>query len=203
LALPNIQLGAFTLSNVSFGAIVDLPFTGDPMSVKFNFCQKQQPFTLTISLLGGGGFFAVAFDMHGLLSLEAALEFGASASLDLGVASGSVSVMGGVYYGMTLNNGVQTSELCGYVKMNGSLSVLGLITASVEFDLTLAADLSGNKVTRIWGEATLTIQVSVFMFSTSVQLQVEREFAGADADPTFEQMVSQNDWQTYCGAFAA
>ncbi|HEV3327043.1 MAG TPA: hypothetical protein VG052_15620 [Puia sp.] len=203
LALPNIQLGAFTLSNVSFGAIVDLPFTGDPMSVKFNFCQKQQPFTLTISLLGGGGFFAVAFDMHGLLSLEAALEFGAAASLDLGVASGSVSVMGGVYYGMSLNNGIQTSELSGYVKMNGSLSVLGLITASVEFDLTLAADLSGNKVTRVWGEATLTIQVSVFMFSTSVQLQVEREFAGADADPTFEQMVSQNDWQTYCGAFAA
>jgi len=203
LALPNIQLGAFTLTNVSFGAIVDLPFTGDPMSVKFNFCQKQQPFTLTISLLGGGGFFAVAFDMHGLLSLEAALEFGAAASLDLGVASGSVSVMGGVYYGMSLSNGIQTSELSGYVRMNGSLSVLGLITASVEFDLTLAADLSGNKVTRIWGEATLTIQVSVFMFSTSVQLQVEREFAGADADPTFEQMVSQSDWQTYCGAFAA
>ncbi|HTR29754.1 MAG TPA: hypothetical protein VMH27_10825 [Puia sp.] len=203
LALPNIQLGLFTLSNVSFGAVVDLPFTGDPMSLKFNFCQKQQPFTLTVSLLGGGGFFAVAFDMHGLLSLEAALEFGASASLDLGVASGSVSVMGGVYYGMTLSNGIQTSELSGYVKMNGSLSVLGLITASVEFDLTLAADLSGNKVRRVWGEASLTIQVSVFMFSTSVQLQIEREFSGADADPTFEQMVSQNDWLTYCGAFAA
>jgi len=203
LALPNIQLGAFTLSNVSFGAVVDLPFTGDPMSVKFNFCQKQQPFTLTISLLGGGGFFAVAFDMHGLLSLEASLEFGAAASLDLGVASGSVSVMGGVYYGMTLSNGIQTSELSGFVKMNGSLSVLGLITASVEFDLTLSADLSGNKVKRVWGEASLTISVSVFMFSTSVQLQVEREFAGADADPTFEQMVSQNDWLTYCGAFAA
>jgi len=203
LALPNIQLGAFTLSNVSFGAMVDLPFTGDPMSVQFNFCQKQQPFTLTISLLGGGGFFAVAFDMHGLTSLEASLEFGASASLDLGVASGSVSVMGGVYYGMTISNGVTTSELSGFVKMNGSLSVLGLITASVEFDLTLAADLSGNKVTRVWGEASLTIQVSVFMFSTSVQLQVEREFAGADADPTFGQMVSQSDWQTYCGAFAA
>jgi hypothetical protein len=34
-------------------------------------------------------------------------------------------------------------------------------------------------------------------------LQVEREFAGADADPTFEQMVSQADWMNYCGAFAA
>lgn len=203
LALPNIQLGAFTLSNVSFGAMVELPFTGDPMTVSFNFCQKQQPFTLTISLLGGGGFFAVAFDMHGLQSLEASLEFGAAASLDLGVASGSVSVMGGIYYGMTISNGIQTSELTGFVKMNGSLSVLGLITASVEFDLTLAADLSGNKVSRVWGEASLTIQVSVFMFSTSVQLQVEREFAGADADPTFGQMVSQSDWLTYCGTFAA
>ena len=80
LALPNIQLGLFTLSNVSFGAMVSLPFTGDPMSLQFNFCQKQQPFTLTVSLLGGGGFFAIAFDMHGLLSLEAALEFGAEKS---------------------------------------------------------------------------------------------------------------------------
>ena len=198
LALPNIQLGLFTLSNVSFGAMVNLPFTGDPMSLQFNFCQKQQPFTLTVSLLGGGGFFAIAFDMHGLLSLEAALEFGAAASLDLGVASGSISVMGGVYYGMSLANGTETSELSGYVRMNGSLSVLGLITVSVQFLLTLAADISSGKVTRIWGQASLTVQVEVFMFSTSVNLQIEREFPGAGADPTFEQTISAADWQTYC-----
>ena len=203
LALPNIQLGLFTLSNVSFGAMVSLPFTGDPMSLQFNFCQKQQPFTLTVSLLGGGGFFAIAFDMHGLLSLEAALEFGAAASLDLGVASGSISVMGGVYYGMSLANGTETSELSGYVRMNGSLSVLGLITVSVQFLLTLAADISSGKVTRIWGQASLTVQVEVFMFSTSVNLQIEREFPGAGADPTFEQTISAADWQTYCQSFAA
>ena len=31
---------------------------------------------------------------------------------------------------------------------------------------------------------------------------VHRELQGADADPKFAEMIDQDDWQTYCLAFA-
>ncbi|HEX2629579.1 MAG TPA: hypothetical protein VHM26_11215, partial [Chitinophagaceae bacterium] len=131
LALPDIQLGAFTLRHINLGAAITLPFTGAPMSIRFNFCEKQQPFTLTVSGLGGGGFFAIEFDMNGLRALEAALEFGAAVSINLGVASGAVSIMGGIYFLLSINETTKEKEyrLEGYVRVNGALCVLGLITA--------------------------------------------------------------------------
>ncbi len=207
LALPNIQLGAFTLSNINLGAEINLPFNGDPLTLRFNFCEKQQPFTLTISALGGGGFFAIEFDMKGLRSLEAALEFGACASIDLGVASGAVSIMGGIYFKMSVSGETKTYELEGYVRINGALSVLGLITASIEFLLTLAAEMKDvggqQKVARVWGEASLKIKIEIFMFSKTVKLKTSRQFAGAGADPTFTMMISEGEWADYCDSFAA
>lgn len=207
LALPDIQLGAFTLSHINLGAEIKLPFNGDPLTMRFNFCEKQQPFTLTISALGGGGFFAIEFDMQGLRSLEAALEFGAAASIDLGVASGAVSIMGGIYFKMSVSGETKTYELEGYVRINGALSVLGLITASIEFLLTLAAEMKDvggqQKVARVWGEASLKIKIEIFMFSKTVSLKTSRQFAGAGADPTFTMMISEGDWAAYCDSFAA
>lgn len=203
LALPDLQLGAFTLSHVVLGASISLPFDGSPLALRFNFCEKQQPFTLTVMGLGGGGFLALEFDMHGVRELEAALEFGAAVSINLGVASGAVSIMGGVYYKMTMDNGVKSYELEGYVRINGALSVLGLITASVEFMLSLVADMSGGKVSRVWGEASLKIKIELFMFSKTVTLKTQRQFAGAGADPTFTMMISEGEWEQYCNSFAA
>ena len=203
LALPDIQLGVFTLRNISLGASVRLPFDGSPLALRFNFCEKQQPFTLTVSALGGGGFFAIEFDMKGLRSLEAALEFGAAVSLELGVASGAVSVMGGIYFRMVTSDGVNDYVLEGYLRINGALSVLGLITVSVEFMMSLVAVMENDKVTKVWGEAKLRVKVEVFLFSKTVTLHVQREFAGAGADPTFAMLISDDEWQQYCEAFAA
>jgi hypothetical protein len=203
LALPDIQLGVFTLRNISLGASVRLPFDGSPMALRFNFCEKQQPFTLTVSALGGGGFFSIEFDMKGLRSLEAALEFGAAVSLELGVASGAVSVMGGIYFRMVTTDGVNDYVLEGYLRINGALSVLGLITVSVEFMMNLVAVMENDKVTKVWGEARLRVKVEVFLFSKTVTLHVQREFAGAGADPTFAMLISDDEWQQYCEAFAA
>jgi hypothetical protein len=208
LALPDVQLGAFTLRNINLGASVSLSFTGGPLIMRFNFCEKHQPFTLTVSALGGGGFFAMEFDVKGLRTLEAALEFGAAASINLGVASGAVSIMGGVYFKITKKeDDGKEINIEGYVRINGALSVLGLITASLEFLLTLTANLEmvngKNKVTKVWGKATLKIKIEIFMFSKTVTLQTSREFAGAGADPTFAMLISENEWKQYCDAFAA
>lgn len=198
LAVPDLSLGAFMLRNISLGAAVNLPFTGSPMSLRFNFCERHQPFTLTVSALGGGGFFGLELDLKGLRSLEAALEFGAAVALNLGVASGAVSVMAGIYFKMTVENGNSVTSLTGYVRINGALSVLGLITVSVMFYLGLEYNVTTGKA---WGEATLKVKVEVLFFSKTVALTTRREFAGAGADPTFGMMVSKDDWNTYWDAF--
>lgn len=208
LGLPDVQLGIFTLRHITLGAAVRLPFDGSPLSLRFNFCERQQPFTLTVSALGGGGFFAIEFDMKGLKSLEAALEFGAAVSLNLGVASGAVSVMGGIYFKMEVEQNGKTITLSGYVRVNGALSVLGLITVSVEFLLSLNAEMKPaangeSKVSRMWGEATLKVKIEILFFSKTVKLKVQREFAGAGADPTFGMLISENEWLQYCDTFAA
>ncbi len=208
LALPDVQLGAFTLRNINLGASVNLSFTGGPLIMRFNFCEKHQPFQLTVSALGGGGFLALEFDVKGLRTLEAALEFGAAASINLGVASGAVSIMGGVYFKITKKDDDGKEIIIeGYVRINGALSVLGLITVSLEFLLTLTANLETindkEKVTKVWGKATLKIKIEIFFFSKTVKLETSREFAGAGADPTFTMLVSEKDWLEYCDTFAA
>ncbi len=200
LSVPDVSLGAFMLRNISLGAAVNLPFTGAPMSLRFNFCERHQPFTLTVSALGGGGFFGLELDLKGLRSIEAALEFGAAVGLNLGVASGAVSVMAGIYFKMTVVNGQNMTELTGYVRINGALCVLGLITVSVMFYLGLTYNVSTGKA---WGEAILMVKVEVLFFSKTVSLTTRREFAGSGADPTFGMMIDEVDWKNYCDAFAA
>ncbi len=211
--LPNVSIGVFNLSNLSLGAGFTVPFIGQPLSVRFNFCTREQPFNLTVSLFGGGGFFGVTLDPHGVQILEAAFEFGASISIDFGVASGGVHVMAGIYFRMEK----YACSLTGYFRLGGHVSVLGLISASLELYLALAYEFESGKCA---GKAQLTIEVEVFMFSTSVTISCERKFAGANGDPSFRDLMGVNaalalseelatiddhtvyPWREYCEAFA-
>lgn len=200
LGLPSVVVGICSLQNISFGAGFNLPFTGQPPSVRFNFAERQNPFTVTVSMFGGGGFVAITLDTGGLRELEAALEFGAQISINLGVASGGVYVKGGFYFHWK----EQPDRLVyfeGYIEMGGHLSVLCLITVSLVFHLALAYEKTGGK-TRLFGQASLKVEIEILFFSTSVTVKVERQFAGSDGDPTFAQLVDQSAWNQYCAAFA-
>ena len=200
LDLPGLQMGAFTLSNLGIGAEVNLPFSGAPLTIGFRFCERHQPFTLTISCLGGGGFFGFELDLHGIRQIEAALEFGAAVSLNFGVASGNVSVMAGIYFKMILVDEQNSTQLTGYVRINGSVSVLGLITASIELYMELSYLIDSDKA---FGEASLKIKVEVLFFSKTVTIRAQRSFAGSGDDPNFQMAITQDDWLEYCSAFAA
>jgi hypothetical protein len=199
-ALPNLQLGAFTLANISIGAEVNLPFTGGPLTMAFRFCERHQPFTLTYACLGGGGFFGLEVDLQGIRQIEAAFELGAAASVNFGVASGAVSIMAGIYFKMTFESGQNSTQLTGYIRINGAVSVLGLITASIELYMALTYLIDKNKA---YGEASLKIKVEVLFFSKTVTIQTQRTFAGSGNDPNFGAAILPADWATYCEAFAA
>jgi hypothetical protein len=202
ISLPTVSVGVFSLSNMSLGAGFMLPFDSRPAQVKFNFCDRQHPFSLTVSFLGGGGFFAIGISTRGVNEVEAALEFGAGVAIDLGVASGAVEIKAGVYFHwMEPIPDKGSVELAGYVRLHGELSVLGLISASLTFNLQIAY-LKANGESVVWGEATLEIEIEILFFSASVSVKCRREFGGSKSDPKFIDLVPDEDtWRTYCEAF--
>lgn len=200
-ALPPVAVGVFALRDVSLGAALTLPFLDGKPVFDFNVSERAHPFLLSVAIFGGGGFFHLQLDTAGIKQLEAALEFGATASLDIGVASGEVHIMAGIYFAMQRkeNSTELACVLSGYLRMGGSLSVLGLIKISVEFNLSFTYDGVRDKA---YGRATLTVQVEVLFFSTSVELTVERAFGGS-GDPTFGELMTTPDaWSDYALAFA-
>ena len=182
IALPNIAVGMFSLTNLSLGAGFSVPFIGQPLSVRFNFCTREQPFHLTVSMFGGGGFFGITIDPHGVQILEAALEFGAAIEVDFGVASGGVSVMAGIYFRMEQD----AASLTGYFRLAGHVEVLCIVSASLELYLELKYEFDTGKCA---GMAKLTIEISVFIFSGSVTITCRRKFSGSNGDPTFRQLM--------------
>ena len=207
LDIPSFGVGIFSLQNISLGAAVTIPFIGvEPARLRFNFCTRDNPFLLTISLFGGGGFFGIGVGLDGLDMMEAAFEFGGNFSLDIGVASGGVYVMAGIYFKVQKGPpppapAADSTLLTGFVRMGGGLEVLGLISVSVEFYMGLTYETVGSH-SKVYGDATLTVEVSVLFFSTSVSLSVHREFAGSD--PTIQDQISTADvWDEYLAAFAS
>ena len=195
--LPGIAVGVMSLTNVSFGAALNLPFTGDPVRFRFAFCERERPFQLTIYIFGGGGFFAIAVGLDGVEQIEASLEFGAAISIDIGVASGGVHLMAGIYY--SWKEAEHSALLEGYLRMGGELDVLGIVSMSLEFTMTLAYD-TGKDV--VWGEAKLVVEIEIAFFSESVEMSVRREL-GDPPRLMLEDMVAPAEWNAYWSAFAA
>jgi hypothetical protein len=205
ISLPPADVGVFSLKNIAFSAGLTIPFLDGKPTVDFAFARRENPFLLAISLLGGGGFFHIELDTSGIRMLEAAFEFGAVAALDIGVASGEVHIMAGIYFKMEKkkipdlgNAEVMVSLLTGYLRCGGKLCVLGIVSISVEFYLSFT--YVPEKAT---GRATLTVAVEIACFSKSVELTVERSFGSKGGDPTFAQLMETPElWASYAGAFA-
>jgi len=207
LDIPSFGVGIFSLQNISLGATVTIPFIGvEPARLRFNFCTRDSPFLLTIALFGGGGFFGIGVGLDGLDLMEAAFEFGGNFSLDIGVASGGVYVMAGIYFKVEKGPpppapAGDSTTLTGFVRMGGGLEVLGLVSISIEFYMGLTYEKVGS-TSKVYGDASLTVEVSVLFFSASVSLSVHREFGGSD--PTIQDQISTEDvWDEYIDAFAS
>ncbi|MFD5427367.1 hypothetical protein [Streptomyces sp. NPDC127084] len=231
LALPTLSFGVFGLNAMTLFAGLYLPFDGSPVRFKFALNSRQAPFSLTVSFLGGGGFFALEAGADGVEGLEAALEAGAGTSFDAaGVVSGHVEAKIGIYFGVrTVAAGDSTAqqvELSAYIRIGGRVEVLGLVSASLDCYLALTYY---SQPDRLVGEARVTISIDLGLFDTSVTFGVRRELAGGGSSTasapagattaraarslsraatastgvhSFADSYSQTDWSTYCATFA-
>ena len=211
LALPTLSTGVFLLQNLAISAAVTLPLTGGAVRARFQVSSRDDPFLVTVSLFGGGGFIALDVEGISIIGFEAQLEFGAATALNLGVASASVAVTVGIHFRLLEG----TVTLGGLFRAVGELDVLGVVTVSVEIYLALSYR-DGPAGSEAHGIARITIRVRVMFFSEAVTLTLERTFAtdiGArrsmrsgrsERSPTFDQTFPTVDpWRQRCAAFAA
>ncbi|WP_067540234.1 LysM peptidoglycan-binding domain-containing protein [Nocardia crassostreae] len=200
LALPSVAVGVFSLENISLAADCRIPFLGEAVTVGFGFCSKESPFRLTVMCIGGGGWVALRLSPAKMVVLEMGLEACASLNVDLGVASGSVSVSIGVYLRLEDKKG----QLTGYFRIRGEVDVLGLISASITLELSLTYQFDTGKLV---GRASLTVEVEVLFFSASVEITCERQLAGSKGDPAMLDIMpphagGQSMWNSYFDSFA-
>ena len=246
IAIPSVTVGVLTLSNMKFGAALRLPFTGDPVTLRINFCSRNDPFMGAVWIFGLTGFFAVEMNgKEGLALVEVQIEFGGMWAIDIGVASGSIKLVAGFYFKYVAEN--KAIELEGYIKVQGCVQVLGIVTISILVKLTLAYSSVDDVV---WGEALLQLKVEILFFEVSVEWKCRKELAGSshgasgsawlqEEEPLvrlvsdvgrphrtagrqaasgrnlgnrlrnrvqprkIREMVSEQDWNQYAGAFAA
>lgn len=209
LQIPDLAVGVFALSNIHVGAELSVPFIGESLEFRFFFATRENPFRLQVAFFAGGGFFALTVSPKGLKVIEAAFEFGAAVEMSFVVASGSLSVMAGIYFRLELQGDTQAVQLTGYFRARGEVDVLGLISAAIELYLELSYRSIGG-ASKAVGKASISIEVSVCFLSFSVSLSCEKQFAGSSGDPTFvdtmdryvdDRGLEQDPWAQYCEAF--
>jgi hypothetical protein len=200
LAIPTIPLGPIILQNLALSAALNLYFSDTPAGVTFGLSSRTDPFIVTYTVFGGGGYFAFTVDTKGDVSLEAALEFGGSAAIDLVIAKGVVQAMVGIRFELV----DKKARLTGYVRIYGCVEVLEVVAISVEFYMGLTYEVATQEAV---GEASVTVMVRVLAFSKSVTLHAKRRFSTKDrrqeiGEPV-EDVLSIDEWRDYCRAFAA
>ena len=195
VALPSIALGVLSFQNIAVSAALSLYFTGLPARMRFGLSTRENPFLISYSIFGGGGYLALSVDTAGELAVEASLEFGAVVTLSLVVATGTVQAMAGIRF--TMSPGV---ELAGYVAtFRLPRGYGGSSRISVCFLLELRYNETHKTAT---GRAVLVVMVRVLAFSKSVTLEVERSFSTDVAPRSFAENVSIEQWTEYCTSFA-
>jgi hypothetical protein len=199
LALPQIPLGMLMFNNIAMSAALHIPFSGAPARIRFGLSSRENPFDVTYSAIGGGGYFGIAFGLDGLERFECAVELGAYLSMDLGIASGSICIVAGILFELDIVQGTENVALTAYIRFSGKVSVLGLVGISLEIYLGLTFEPSPPKLTgRAWAE----LEVKVLFFSGSVRVEIERKISATQGDPSFADLFDQEHWDEYALAFA-
>ena len=117
--------------------------------------------------------------------------------MNLGMAAGSVSAMGGIHIQVA---GTEV-QLTGYFRIRGVVKALGIVSISIELYLGLAPSPSANNPKRLTGTAQIWVEIDLGLVSKDIRVEASKSFGGS-LDPPFAEMVDRPDWERYWAAFA-
>ena len=200
IGIEKVATGSFLLRNVLFRFAVEVPFNPNPVTVSLGFASRDNPFNLSVLAFGGGGYIDVQIGQTGLTRLEASMEFGAVVAVNFIVASAEVHALGGI---RLLRRG-NVFELEAFIRIGGSVEVLGLVSVSVE--LLIVLEYFPPPANCLSGHAKLVIEVDLTLFSESVTIDSgEWVLSGpaAAAAPALAAAADFEHLRVYYKAFAS
>ena len=172
IPVPDVQAGAFGMSNIRLTATLSLFFTPKfAIGLDFGIARKDAPFSLTIFILGGGGFLRVGSrytpeDRRFEGEVEVAITVSASLAIALGPIKGGVYV----YLGITALYRSGTGLAFGVLfVIRGEVNVLGIISACIVLMLQATYNPSTKELV---GIGRLSIRLKICWCFT---LEVEEE----------------------------
>jgi hypothetical protein len=182
--LPDLQAGAFGLSNLNLGFFFELSFISSAFTIStgLNVASRKAPFGLTVFILGGAGYFESDLSYTPQTGAIAAhVSIGVFAEASLAIALGPIR--GGVYayFGITVDyfgSNTQPSTLSFglLILFRGEVSLLGLITVSLCLSLEADYQTGGQLTGR--GRVSYSIKIGWF-FSIDVSADVSYTFGSS------------------------
>lgn len=183
LPFPDMSAGAFGISNLSLGCSFELDILPEfQIIVGANLGQQEAPFTLTIFILGGAGWFesnVTYTPSTGKLAADVSIGILASASLSisLGPISGGVFIYFGITAEYHTSGGLDLGIL---IMIQGRVSLLGIIDADIT--LLLEAEYTSDDGLIGRGEVDVSIKIC-WCFTLEVHKSVEFTFGSAGKSP--------------------
>jgi len=179
--VPAITMGAFNLQNLNIGSSVELSFRSEPIRFRTHFSTPESPFLISVGIYGGGGAVTVVTDIRRVVLFSASFTFGAFATLDLFIASGTASVLGGLTYtSSTVGSGDDVSTKIDYdffVHASGSVTAFGFITVGVDFYIVLVISQGPPSYSEGWVEVKYCVKIG--FFKKEFLLKYSRKFTGS------------------------
>ena len=182
LPLPDLNFGAFGISNLSLGCYFAIRYSGEfKLELGANLARRDAPFSLTIFILGGGGFFETAADYtpgNGKITCHA--DIGITVSASLAIALGPIK--GGVYVYLGITASFSSGQGGGLTMgilfmLRGEVSVLSIVSASIT--LLLEANYGNGALI---GHGRLTISIKIcWCFTLEVNEEVTWQLAGGSS----------------------
>lgn len=181
LPLPKVAAGMFVLRDVSAMTRVTVPFGGDPVAVAVGFSAREKPFGLSVYGIGGGGYAAVDVAGDRPSKVELSMEFGGMLDFDFVIVKAEVHALGGVRLVLDPAGG---HTLEAYIRVGGTVELLGLISVSVELRVELG--FAAEPTPRLFGRASLVIELDLTLYSDSVTLDTGTIELIGGRDPVLE-----------------
>ena len=197
IPVPDVQLGAFGITNMHFGAAFELVAVPDfSIATRLYLGRSTAPFNLTIFILGGGGWVDVNaryLPLTGRIRTELSIAIGVSAmlALNLGVVRGGILI----YFGVNLvffsdSAGEDALSVSIVLLIEGSASLAGLVTVGISLRLEATYRRDGS----LTGTGTLSYRIKIcWCFTLKVEQSVTYQFAKGSGSASAARLTDDLD----------